>query len=100
MSIKKKAKEEFFIKKENDETNKLTDQSPAQVETNGPETKYGIVVNCLHLLMWKEPAAWSKEMGVLIEGAKVEILEKVDNFYKICVAGIVSYVVSEYIKEE
>lgn len=96
-------KKGFFIKKKNKETNELTDQSPAQVETNGPETKYGIVVNSLYaefVRFRSKPSFESEPIGVLRKYEKVEILERLDEFYKVRVEGHDVYVAAKYIKEE
>lgn len=100
MPIKKKAKEEFFIKKENDETNKLTDQSPAQMETNGPETKYGIIINSLYVKFRSRPNFESEPIGILRKDEKIEILERLDEFYKVRVEDHDVYVAAKYVKEE
>lgn len=82
----------------------FADQPPARVEANGPESRKGIVSNCLYLQMRKEPSPESetlgKTMGILRRGDEVEVLGRVDNYYKILVEGKVVYVVSECIKEE
>lgn len=97
MPIKSESKKEFFVKEENDETNELTDRSPAQVETNGPETRKGIVTNCLYLRMWREPNFKSETIGFLERGDEVEVLERIDDYYKIRMEGKVVYVVAECI---
>lgn len=80
------------------------DDYPHRVDRNGPETKIGIVQNCLFLTMRKEPSPESetlgKTMGILRRGDEVEILGRVDDYYKIRVEGKVVYVLAECIKEE
>lgn len=80
------------------------DDYPHRVDRNGPETRKGIVSNCLYLPMRKEPSPESetlgKTMGLLRRGDEVEVLERVGDYYKIRVEGKIVYVVAECIKEE
>lgn len=80
------------------------DDYPHRVDRNGPETRKGIVTNCLYLRMREEPSIESRPldatMGLLRRGDEVEVLERVDDYYKILVEGKVVYVVAECIKEE
>lgn len=82
----------------------FADQPLARVEANGPETKKGIVSNCLYLRMREEPSIESRPldatMGLLRRGDEVEVLERINEYYKILVEGKVVYVVAECIKEE
>lgn len=105
----RKEKEEFLIEKTNKEkakNSKMTDSSPAQVETNGPKTRNGIIVNSLYVKMRKEPSFESETLGILRKGDQVEIHEEVDKFYKarpksvhVSGSGIV-YIDKQYVKEE
>lgn len=93
-------KEKFFTEETNDKTNELTGQSPARAETNGPETKYGIICNCSYVGIQEIPLVCTKEIGFLSEGDKVEILGTYDDFYKINIDGTIAYVYGFCIKEE
>lgn len=78
------------------------DDYPHRVDRNGPETKKGIVSNCLYLQMRKKPSPESetlgKTMGLLRRGDEVEVLGRVDSYYKIRVEGKVVYVAAEYVR--
>lgn len=85
---------------------KHTDQSPAQVEINGPETKNGIIVNSLssYVKIRSKPSFESEPIGLLMRDEKVVILERVNEFYKVradhLIPGRDIYVATEYVKEE
>lgn len=105
----RKEKEEFPIEKTNKEkakNSKMTDSSPAQVETNGPETRNGIIVNALYVKMRKEPTFESEILGILRKGDQVEIYEQTNEFYKVRPKSVyvnnsrIVYIDKQYIKEE
>lgn len=80
----------------------ITEESSAEVKTTGPETKNGIVVNCLFVKVRREP--WTDDnnvLEVLNKGDKVTILGMVDGFYKVSTrVNKVAYISSTFIKEE
>lgn len=79
----------------------ITESSPAEVESNGPETKNGIVVNSLFVNVRREPSMKSDVVNVLRRGDSVQILDKTDGFYKINVGLIgIGYISSDFIREE
>lgn len=65
------------------------DEFPVQ-EQNGPETKYGTVVNTQFVNLRVAPSYTAEVVDILPKGAKVKILEKLENrgFYKIKVESI------------
>lgn len=75
--------------------------SPAEVETDGPETKNGIVENSLHVKVRKEPSYESDVLEVLRKGDKVNILGKSGEFYKVSTkVNKIAYISSDFIKED
>lgn len=76
--------------------------SHAEVETTGPETKNGVIINAMHVNVRREP--WIDEdnvLEVLRKGDKVTILGKVNNFYKVSTSvNKVAYILSDWVKEE
>lgn len=69
--------------------NSKIDEFPEQ-EQNGPETKYGTVVNAQFVNLRAAPSYTAEVVDILPKGAKVKILEKLENrgFYKIKVESI------------
>lgn len=88
-------------KEDVEEIEVFAELSPAEVETNGPETKYGIVEGANLVKVRREP--WTDDdnvLEVLRTGDKVKILGKVDGFYKVSTAkNSVAYISSSFIKE-
>lgn len=77
--------------------------SSAEVKTNGPETKNGIIANGLFVKVRKDPSNESDEnvIEVLRKGDKVTILGRVKNFYKVSTSvNKEGYILSLYVKEE
>lgn len=76
--------------------------SSAEVKTNGPETRNGIINGALHVRIRREPQMNDDNtIGILQRGDKVTILEKIGKFYKISVnESLVGYILSDFIKEE
>lgn len=96
--IKSKTKNIKEIVKESEEN---TETFPAEVETAGPETKNGTVVNSLHVKVRKEPSLESDTLEILRKGDSVTILGKLGDFYKVSTSiNKVAYVFSNFIKEE
>lgn len=83
------------LKKEN------TELSPAEVETTGPETKNGIVVNSLYVNVRRWPDKDSEVVETLRAGDKVVIYGKKGDFYEVSTSvNHRVYISSEYLKEE
>lgn len=79
----------------------VIEKSHAEVETNGPETKNGIVENALHVKVRKDPSYESDVLEVLRKGDKVTILDKSGEFYKVSTSvNKIAYISSDFIKEE
>lgn len=82
-------------------TKKKTDKSPAEEETNGPETKYGIITNSPYVNLRKEASLESDVLEVLTENDKVKIFGKEKDFYRVKVSSRrLGFVQENYIKEE
>lgn len=81
--------------------NDNTEELPAKEVTNGPETKNGIVMNCIHVKARRSPSCESGNVvGLLRSGEKVVIHEKIDNFYKVSTSTYSEiYISSDFIKE-
>lgn len=80
--------------------NTSTEQSPAEVETNGPETKNGIIANTSIVNARREPKFDSDSLEVLNKGDKVTILGRVGEFAKVSTnQNNVAYISSEFIEE-
>lgn len=77
-----------------------TEESPAEVEATGPETKNGTVANSLTVKLRRGPSLKHDTLEVLNKGDKVTILDKVDNFYKVSVNNRIGYILSDFVKEE
>lgn len=88
----------------NDETvkkSKKTQQTSAGTESNGPETKNGIVINSPFVNLRTSPSLDSRVIGMLRRGDKVEILQKGSKFYKVVDdKQHEGYVASPYIMED
>ena len=86
---------------DNPETNQITEQSPAEVETAGPETINGTIVKAVLVNVRKEPQIGSEVLETLRKGDKVVILEKSGDFYKVSTSvNKLAYISKEYVKEE
>lgn len=82
MYIKGYEPEQDFYKDSKYEKN--TEESPTEVETNGPETINGIVVNSLFVKIRKEPNLKSDVLQIIMRGDKIEVFDELINgFYKI-----------------
>lgn len=79
---------------------KDTERFPAEVETTGPETKNGIVKDCLHVKVRNRPSYDSDVVEVLRKGDKVKILGKVGDFYRVSTSvNNDAYISSDFIEE-
>lgn len=89
-------------KVEEKEIKKNREESPAKMETTGPETKNGIIVNTRYVKVRREPKmVEGNVLDILGCGDKVKILEKVDGFYKVSTnTHKIAYISSDFIKEE
>lgn len=85
-----------------EEVNKaLADQSPAEMETRGPETINGTVINSLFVKVRREPNFESDVIEVLRKGDRVIILGKDGEFHKVSTSvNKIAYISSEFIREE
>lgn len=80
--------------------NEETEKSPAQVETRGPETINGTIVNSLLVNVRKEPSLESEVLEIVKKGDKVTILDKVKDFYKVeTKSKIIAYISSNFVEE-
>lgn len=78
----------------------LTEESPAQVETTGPETKYGTITNAALVNVRKKPSLGSEVLEVLARGEKVKVLGKSGGFYKVSTRlNRTAYISSNFIEE-
>lgn len=84
------------------------DEFPVQ-EQNGPETRYGIVINTQYVNLRKEPSYTAEVLDILAKGDRVKILEhlKERGFYRISVRNLSAtkdlddvYISSKFLKEE
>lgn len=80
----------------------ITEYSPAEVEKTGPETKNGIVTNCVHVRIRKTPTSNGDVVAILGKETRVQILGEENGFYKVSTIGLSKpgYIMSKYIKEE
>ncbi len=78
-----------------------TEETPAEVESNGPETKNGIITNSLFVNVRKEPNIESDSVEVLRRGDKVKLIKKVAGFYEVNTSvNKHVYISSDFIEEE
>lgn len=98
---KNDAEQELYREWEKANT-KNTDESPAEVETNGPETKNGTVANALNVNLRSEPSFDTNNViEILKKGDKVIILDSAKEFYKVSTStNRIGYIASDFIKEE
>lgn len=81
--------------------NNFTDELPAELEQNGPETINGIISNSLFVKVRKEPSLESEVLETMRSGDKVRILGSVGDFYKVSTSvNKVAYIYSDFLKEE
>lgn len=80
----------------------ISEESPAEVETNGPETINGTIVNAIHVKVRKDPNFDSELIDVWPRGRNVTIVGKEKNgFYEVLVDDDTrGYIASKFIKEE
>lgn len=80
----------------------ITEESPAEVETNGPGTINGTIVNTVHVKVRKDPNFDSELIDVWPRGRNVTIVGKEKNgFYEVLVDDDTrGYIASKFIKEE
>lgn len=75
--------------------------SSAEVKTPGPETKNGIIVNCIYVNVRKDPSILAESIKRLRSGSSVEIHKKVYDFYKVSSKDVPEgYIHSKFVKEE
>lgn len=91
---------ELELNREFDEE-EITEMSPAEVETTGPETTNGTIINSLFVKVRREPSFESEVIEVLRKGDTVVVLGKEGDFYKVATSvNKTAYISSEFIKEE
>lgn len=79
----------------------ITETSPAEVETHGPKTINGTIINSLFVNVRREPSFESEVIEVLRKGDRVIILGKDGDFYKVSTSiNKTAYIYFEFIKEE
>lgn len=76
--------------------------SPAKVETNGPETKNGIVVGSMYVKVRKEPRKDEDNvLEILRQGDRVTILGSARGFYKVETnVNRLGFISKDFVKEE
>lgn len=90
-----------FDEKKKDVVETITEQSSAEVETTGPETKNGIITNALFVKLRQEPNFNSEVVMVLRKDDVVTIVGKHGDFYKVTTkSNKVGYISSPFVKEE
>lgn len=93
-------KSRSIISEENNFT-EAQETSSAEVETTGPETKNGIIINSLFVNIRSEANPESDVIGIMRKGDKVNILGREGGFHKISTDLYkFAYISSEFIKEE
>lgn len=65
------------------ELDSTRESSPAEVETTGPETINGIIVNCINVKVRKKASADSDPVELLRVGDKVLIHRQIRDFYEV-----------------
>lgn len=88
-----------------EESNLPTEESPAEMETTGPETINGIItgtiINSVHVRARREPNIESDVIELLRKGDHVKILGNVAGFYKVeTFTNNIAYILSDFVKEE
>lgn len=84
-----------------EEVKEITEESPAEVETTGPETKNGIIKGSMYVNVRREPWVDENVLEVLRLGDKVKILGTVDGFYKVSTsAHKIAYISKDFVEEE
>lgn len=73
--------------------------SPVYEETSVPPPKNGIVANASCVKLRGVPTLTGDVLRYLDNGDQVEILERLSNFYRVRVNGIVGYISSKFCKE-
>lgn len=80
----------------------IVEEYPAEVDTTGPETKNGIIVNALFVKLRTEPNFESIVVDTLRKGDEVTIISKVNGFSEVYMStsnNIRGYVSSNFIEE-
>lgn len=82
-------------------TGKNIEESSAEVKTNGPQTRNGIVVNTGCLNVRRSPRGGNNIVGFLERGDKVQIVGENGPYYKISTSENSNVFASKkYIREE
>lgn len=100
------------IKEYESDLMKIIDKSSSRVKKNGPQTRYGTVINTSCLKIRKSPEIADNEIGFLERGDRVQIIDECvseesldESFYQISYKLSndrygTGYVVKQYIREE
>lgn len=84
-----------------EEVKEVIEESPAEVETTGPETKNGIIKGSMYVNVRREPWVDENVLEVLRQGDKVKILGSVDGFYKVSTSTYkIAYISKDFVEEE
>lgn len=93
-------KKKYIYKSDLDE-NKNNEGSPPNLESNGPETKNGIIYNSLFVKLRESPNPQSEVMDVLRNGDRVVIIGKEREFYEVLAKdNLHGYIFYKFLREE
>lgn len=67
----------------NNSDKEIKEESPAEVETTGPETINGVIVHCINVKVRKKASTESDPVEILRVGDKVHIHRQVKDFYEV-----------------
>lgn len=82
----------------NNAENNMTELSPAEVETNGPETKNGTIKTLVNVR--KDPSTYSEVIEILGKGETVSIIGATDGFYRVKTRrNRIGYISSNFVEE-
>lgn len=93
--------DKYSTEKENNRYEEKIEESHAEVETTGPETINGTVVNAIHVNIRTTPDPDSEVIRLAEAGEKVKIVGKKNGFYEVETGvGRTGFILSDFIKEE
>lgn len=96
------ARRKRYLEEDINNTNQITEESHAEVETAGPETINGVIINALLVNVRKGPSTDSEVVEILRKGDKVSILGTEKGYYKVTTSVNKEVYISSYfvVKEE
>lgn len=95
------ARRKRYLEEDINNTNQITEESHAEVETAGPETINGIIVNAALVNVRKKPDPESEVLETLRMGDKVTILGGDGSYYKVRTSvHREAYISVRFVKEE